>query len=336
VSLSPFLFSLRFRQVRAEQPKLDELYKNFGPPPLELINGSAGSGGVVSSIFGAARALSNPAMRFEQQHALSNEQLHSFFGDGFLHLAGAVPLPLINAALQHINSAIGRGAIDRSIPILVGLPQAEANAPALMNLFNGSGSRLPTVTQCLLGRGKVRPPWAPQVAMKFPQPAMPGHSSGGGGAAAAVSRAGGRGWHVDGFGDGTHSPFTLLLGVCLSDTPTVGCGNFAVHPGGHWTLQDAVRQQVREGAATFSAAGLDDDARKPDLGPPFALQMRAGDAVLAHQKLPHLGMHNDSPHVRYQVYFRLQHVQHEALRDRWLDDLMLPFEGVRGAMEDQQ
>ena len=50
---------------------------------------------------------------------------------------------------------------------------------------------------------------------------------------------------------------------------------------------------------------------------------------MAHQKLPHLGVANNSPHVRYQVYFRVQHTRHENLIDQWLDDLMMPFEGVK-------
>ena len=81
----------------------------------------------------------------------------------------------------------------------------------------------------------------------------------------------------------------------------------------------------------FADSLAEADARKPDLGAPRQLHMRTGDVVLAHQKLPHAGVANISPHVRYQVYFRLCHVEHERLRGGWLEDLMLPFEGLRAA-----
>lgn len=41
----------------------------------------------------------------------------------------------------------------------------------------------------------------------------------------------------------------------------------------------------------------------PPSGAPRA--WRSGDVVLAHQKLPHSVGLNRSPHIRYQVYFRL-------------------------------
>ena len=143
--------------------------------------------------------------------------------------------------------------------------------------------------------------------------------------------------------------------------------------------------------------------------------LKAGDVVVAHQKLPHLGTSNYSPDVRYQVrlrgrvisprtargvfyqkservktrrgikgkrpglylqprlvptlveccplfptcmpltattspmtptmptnvsddadgevYFRVSHVDLFAHRDAWLDDLLLPFEGLRAAVD---
>eukprot|EP00041_Stephanoeca_diplocostata_P033909 m.1134619 g.1134619 ORF g.1134619 m.1134619 type:complete len:276 (+) comp24427_c1_seq75:644-1471(+) len=177
--------------------------------------------------------------------------------------------------------------------------------------------------QSLLGQGNVRVPHGAQVAVRFPLPPLAD-------VAGSAKGPGGKAWHVDGFGQNQHSPFTLLVGVCLSPTPRPLMGNFAVHPGAHWTLQDAVRRHVSEGASFFSA--MDQEQRKPDLGPPVEVLMEPGDVVLAHQKLPHLGEENRSPFIRYQVYFRIHHVHHETLRDRWLDDLMLPFDGVRAAM----
>mmetsp|Transcript_38235 Transcript_38235/g.117981 ORF Transcript_38235/g.117981 Transcript_38235/m.117981 type:complete len:173 (+) Transcript_38235:2-520(+) len=165
-----------------------------------------------------------------------------------------------------------------------------------------------------------------QIACRFPTHALPGGKK--------PPPTGGRAWHVDGFINREHSPFTLLVGVCLSDVRSPNSGNFAVHPAAHWKMQAAVRAHVAEGASHFSdlEEGHKTDM-KPDLGPPVELLMEKGDVVLAHQKLPHLGMVNYSPDVRYQVYFRFVHIAHQSLKDRWLDDILLPFEGVREAMQ---
>ena len=152
---------------------------------------------------------------------------------------------------------------------LSGLPAAEAGSPPIIGLFTGAGSKLPTIVQCLIGRGKVRPPYGAQIALKFPSPSM-GEPDG-------DRKHGGKAWHVDGFGHGEHSPFTVLVGVCLSGVPSPGWGNFAVHPGTHWQLQDQVKRTVAAGETLFS--DMDPDARKPDLGEPVQMLMEAGDIV---------------------------------------------------------
>jgi hypothetical protein len=321
-------------KARNQHPKLDQLYIRFGPPPAHLANQGNGAGSttvsdrLVGMFAGWSGASAANRLPFNQEHQLSGEQLQHFFSEGFIVVRKAVPSAHIDTALRHINSCIGRGVVDRSVPILVGLPPGESSSPNITSLFMGDGCKLPTVTQCLLGKGKVKPPLEGQVALRFPQPAMPRLSGTTG--FNAEQALGGKAWHVDGFGNNKHSPFTLLVGVCLSDTPATGGGNFAVHPGGHWTLQDAVKRQAAGQSGLFS--NFESDSQKPDLGSPVPVQLQAGDAVLAHQKLPHLGTLNLSPHVRYQVYFRLQHVNHVELKEPWLDDLLLPFEGVAAHM----
>lgn len=148
---------------------------------------------------------------------------------------------------------------------------------------------------------------------------------------------------MDGFNKGAHSPFTLLVGVALSAQTVPRCGELMVHPGAHWQLQGAVREHVANGSATFSRMDegeseaalnpINGGSAKPHLGPPVSVLLQPGDAVLCHQKLPHLGAHNYSPHVRYQLYFRIAHVALAEHRDRWLNDLLFPFEGVRAAVD---
>jgi hypothetical protein len=142
-----------------------------------------------------------------------------------------------------------------------------------------------------------------QVAMRFPSAAVRADKAA---KRSAAAMADGKSWHVDGFGEGTHSPFALLVGVCLSDTegeghdPAVLAGNLAVHPGAHWTLQEVVKTatQSHDGGAAALSRVEGGASRLQDLGPPTVLRMRRGDVVIAHQKLPHRGMPNFSPNIR--------------------------------------
>ena len=38
----------------------------------------------------------------------------------------------------------------------------------------------------------------------------------------------GRRWHIDGMGKNKHSPFSLLVGVTLSEVPGPDCGNLTL------------------------------------------------------------------------------------------------------------
>lgn len=305
-------------RLRAQRPRLDATIRHFGLPPQsvveEMVNGERTGSRKVSPRTPAS-------MRFVQSEALTLEQMHQFFADGYVLCRAAVQTEIVDAALRHINSYIGRGSLDRSIPSLVGVTKEAAMAPAIIDLFDKSV--LPSLVQSLLGVGKARPPFYGQVALRFPAPIVPKDVR------AEVSR--GRAWHVDGFEKGKHSPFTLLVGVCLSDVIDQFCGNLAVHCGAHWTLQERVKRAAVEGDGSFSITDREVES-KPDLGPPLQLIMRRGDVVLAHQKLPHLGMSNYSPAIRYQVYFRIHHVELEQHRQAWLDDILLPFEGLRAAV----
>jgi len=322
--------------IRSKHERLNAAIQKFGPPPQalisELVNGNipsaaggAGLGNTRSNGGGSGGHWQAEArLEFNENFALSDTDLSNFFAEGYVKVPGAVPPALVNEALRHINAAVGRGAVSRNVPQLVGLEQSAGQAPALFDLFNSAkGSRLPTVVQSLLGRGRMAPPRGCQVALKFPSPAGVVPADRG----ASEALHGGH-WHVDGFGEGSHSPFTCLVGVCLSDTEEACSGELGVHAGAHWGLQAAVREQVSTGSTTFS--GLDGaGGPRPDLGPPLSLLLRKGDAVVCHQKLPHRGMPNYSPNIRYQVYFRVAHVQLAQHREAWLDDLLLPFEPVR-------
>jgi hypothetical protein len=65
--------------------------------------------------------------------------------------------------------------------------------------------------------------------------------------------------------------------------------------------------------------------------PPPKVLASTGDVVLCHQKLAHRAGANGSCNIRYQVYFRISHVDHEALKKdgTLLEDLWCEFEGVK-------
>mmetsp|Transcript_33942 Transcript_33942/g.106753 ORF Transcript_33942/g.106753 Transcript_33942/m.106753 type:complete len:183 (+) Transcript_33942:259-807(+) len=114
-------------------------------------------------------------------------------------------------------------------------------------------------------------------------------------------------WHIDGMKKNGHmSPFQLLLGVALSSQRDDDCGNLCVWPTQHAAVAEAVQ---RAQAAPPAASSPEDEwlGQRPTLPAEGATQVRLepGDVVLAHQKLPHSVGLNRSPHIRYQVYFRL-------------------------------
>jgi hypothetical protein len=310
-------------RARQQHPGLNSAIENNGMPSSALLREiQYGHQSMDTTMWTTAAT-----MPFRDAFALPLSQLQHFFSEGYIHVKNAVPLELIALAKRHINACLGNGDIERKHN-MVGLPPNHAHSPPILNLFRGQGSQLPTIVQCLMGKGKVRPPQHAQIALRYPRPYISPEAD------SRQSTVNGKHWHVDGFENSHHSPFTILLGVCLSDVNAKGSGNFAVHPGSHWQLQDEVRQQVLSGSGEFSA--IQEHQNKPDLGEPTQLLMKAGDCVIAHQKLPHLGMPNCSPDVRYQVYFRLHHVAHEELKDEWLNDLLLPFQPVKEAMEGKE
>ena len=94
-------------------------------------------------------------------------------------------------------------------------------------------------------------------------------------------------WHTDGERKSRRHPFTLLVGVCLSDcVSSLNRGTLCVWPRQHLNPRLAER---------------------PDIGKPVQVPMRCGDVVLCHSELPHCGAPNRSCDIRYMIYFRVRH-----------------------------
>lgn len=64
---------------------------------------------------------------------------------------------------------------------------------------------------------------------------------------------------------------------------------------------------------------------------PVPVSGRAGDVVLCHYQLAHAAGPNTSPHIRYAVYFRLEHVDHGRQKWECLIDVWREWPGMAGA-----
>lgn len=235
---------------------------------------------------------------------LSDEALIQFYLDGFMHVPGVVPQSLVDEALGAINCALGnprswRHNVDHDSWELVGQDGALGSHPALLALLYKSPAF--GYAQALLGAKRVSTPRGCQIAVRMPNKAhrVEGKS----------------GWHIDGMDKGHFSPFTLLLGICLSDQCGPDWGCLTVFPGSHHLMGErllhaafAIRDDPRFGDMPLT------DRAPINLGPYIAgeldgalpVQGKAGDVIIAHHKTAHRVAHNHSPHIRYQVYFRLR------------------------------
>jgi hypothetical protein len=107
-------------------------------------------------------------------------------------------------------------------------------------------------------------------------------------------------WQLEGFtSSGGHSPYTLLIGIALSNSEMIKDGNICVHSGSHVLLQEAIQEkvgyfirtfdgccaliwpllcnvneQIRQRSTIFSEQGP--SAAKPDLGEPTRIFLRVG------------------------------------------------------------
>jgi len=260
---------------------------------------------------------------WDEAKALTLEQKASFVEQGYLLVPGAVPPALVDAA---------REAIDAKLDAEGGRAwymQTEGKAqttPELLALFWDAASAAQTVAQSLLGQGNATSVLRAQLAIRFPEQEV----------IERLERRVGPGeidpwrWHVDGVIKGQHSPFTLLLGVALSDIPHEPAdhgGGFVVFPGSHITLQEEVRKFARGEESAME--GDEESGIKESLPGARQVMARKGDIIVAHQKLAHTGGPNGSDRIRYCVYFRVSHVRHEELKEAALEDIWLEFEGVR-------
>jgi phytanoyl-CoA dioxygenase PhyH len=244
---------------------------------------------------------------------LSERQKQSLVRDGFVKLPRAVPGHLVDSALRAINASLGTEGID---PSHLGTFRAQSycpelqGAPAIVDLLNSSG--LLDYAESAVGAGKLLPVRSGQIALRFPtlEPTRPPHP------------------HLDGMytptngvPQGTIRNFTALVGVYLSQAAGPDMGNLVVWPGTHGLYERYFRERGPQ--------ALLEGMPPVDLPVPQQLTTEPGDAVLCHYQLGHGIGGNTSPHIRYAIYFRLSHVDHESNHWNCMTDIWREWEGMR-------
>ncbi len=245
--------------------------------------------------------------------ALDEARKRALFDDGYVHLPGIVPRDRVNAALRAINGSLGERGIDPAqLPTL----RARSYCPELQGAaeITGllTGTPLWATAEEAIGAGQVQPITGGQIALRFPGP---------GPAAEPHPHIDGMYTPTNGVPEGTIRNFTALIGVLLSDLPTGDAGNFTVWPGSH-RLHERYFQER-------GPRSLLDGMPEVDLGAPKQITGKAGDAVLVHYLLAHGIAGNAAPHIRYAIFFRLSHVDHEARGWESMTDMWLEWAGMR-------
>jgi hypothetical protein len=234
--------------------------------------------------------------------------------DGFVRVPGAVAPDLVRRALGKINRSLGRG-LD---PARLETFRAQSFCPelrtdrAITDLLYGGAAW--TLAESLLGAGRVKRPRSGQIALSFPED---------GPARVPVPHLDGMYTPANGVPRGEILSFTLLVGILLSDVEAPQSGNLLVWPGTHHVYEDYFRRR--------GPKALLEGMPAVPLGDPVAVTGRAGDAVLCHYQLAHAAGPNTSPHIRYAVYFRLEHVDHARRRWECLTDIWREWPGVAAA-----
>jgi ectoine hydroxylase-related dioxygenase (phytanoyl-CoA dioxygenase family) len=129
---------------------------------------------------------------------------------------------------------------------------------------------------------------------------------------------------TNGVPKGTIRNFTALVGVILSEVTGPDTGNLVVWPGTHHIYE----QYFRERGPQALLEGMPN----VELPAPRHITGKPGDAVLCHYQLGHGIAGNGSPNIRYAIYFRLKHVDHDAIERECMTDIWREWSGMRDVL----
>jgi Phytanoyl-CoA dioxygenase (PhyH) len=245
---------------------------------------------------------------------LTNTQKQALYTDGFVKLPAIVPTEAVHTALRTINASLGTLGID---PKQLDVFRTQSYCPELRDtaaitdlLYN---SPLWNIAESAIGSGAIRAATHGQIALRFPSLQELGPAS---------PHLDGMHYANNGVPANTIWNFTALVGIFLSDIPREFMGNLSVWPGTHRLYEEYFRehgpQSLLQGMPPVT------------LPEPVQITAQAGDAVLCHYQLAHGITINVSPFTRYAIFFRLEHVEHEALRWECMTDIWREWAGMQG------
>ncbi|CAM9372159.1 unnamed protein product, partial [Ectocarpus fasciculatus] len=257
------------------------------------------------------------------------EKLYDLMIHGYAVFPSFVSKELCFNAIKYINYHIGKpaeGSVKNNItPHLISHMLSD---PEVMDLYYASASStIYTLFGSSAGEVKydVLRTLTCQVALRFPEmdhqfPVVSESQPG--------PPLGGVQWHTDGMDKGDYAPFTILIGVALSDQMLPYSGNLCVFPGSHYSLQDFVRQFVARSQPSDDTRDPTMLLNRPVLEEPVQILAKTGDVVILHQKLAHRGGPNYNCDIRRMVYFRISHKKHDELKGGSVENIWLEFEGM--------
>ena len=248
---------------------------------------------------------------------VTHAQKLELYKKGYVQIPGAVPGVMVDTAVKAINHSFGKG-IDPAKMITF---QAQSfcpelrQAPEITDLYNKTPVK--QLAESMIGAGKVNHVERGQIAVRFPllddpPPALRPHLDG-------------RYSPHNGVPAGELRRFTMLVGIALSDVSSDYAGNLAVWPGTHRLYEQYFNQNGHDILMRGGAEGMP----PINMPQPHMLTARAGDAFLVHYQIAHCAAPNVSPHPRYAIYFRLQHVDLRAQLFEALTDIWLEWDGMR-------
>jgi hypothetical protein len=243
---------------------------------------------------------------------LTIPQKKEFKKKGFLKIPGVVNQKPINVALREINHSLGKGMDPKKVATYNSTsycPDLIHKAPILDLLYKTPAWE---IIESAIAPRKFKLDGGAQIALRFPVMQTPGvlHP------------------HIDGMYSpnnkirkGTFYSFTALAGILLSDVPNRFWGNFTAWPGTHSAFADYFLQHGNE----VLKRGLP----PVRISEPEQIIGKAGDMILSHYLTAHTVVVNVSPFIRYAVFFRIKHVDHEFHGQKVFTDLWHQWPGLR-------
>ena len=230
---------------------------------------------------------------------LTAAQKQTLYDQGFVNFPGIIPRELVDRALRAINASLGSQGID---PNYLTKFRAQSYCPELTTspVITGLINESPVwpLAESAIGVGKIRPVKGGQIALRFPSMEQPGEPH---------AHIDGMYTPTNGVPKGTIANFTALVGVLLSDLPQPYSGNLAVWPGTHRSFETYFRERGPQSLLE----GM------PQVEMPEPVQITG----------------NGSPNIRYAIYFRLSHVDHDNLHWECMTDIWREWEGMQDLVQ---